>query len=94
VGLFEEKKTSCRRDFQSLTAKHFNVKKKINLLHFPAFILSLHFFQTGINMGQIFGCGMAKPFPHLMPVFLLEAGFISSLSLLSHISSEVSPSES
>ena len=40
-------------------------------------------------MGQRCDCGMATPFLNWCPIFLLEVGSISSLSLLSGISSKV-----
>ena len=45
-------------------------------------------------MGQRYDCGMATPFLTWYPVFLLEVGSISSLSLLSGISWKVPPYES
>ena len=45
-------------------------------------------------MGQSFDCGMATHSLILCPVFLLEVGSVSSLSLLSGISSKVPPFES
>ena len=45
-------------------------------------------------MGQRCDCGMATPSLTWCPVFLLEVGSISSLSLLSGISSKVPPFES
>ena len=54
---------------------------------------SLQFFQIGIIMCQSFDCGMANPSLTWCPVFLLEVGYIKSLSLLSVISSKVPPFE-
>ena len=45
-------------------------------------------------MGQRCDCGMVTPFLTWYPVFLLQVGSISSLSLLSGISSTVPPFES
>ena len=45
-------------------------------------------------MGQGFDCGMANPSLIRCPVFLLEVGSISSLSLLSDIASKITPFES
>ena len=52
---------------------------------------SLQFFQTGTIMSQSFDCGMATPFLIWCPIFLLEVGSISSLSLLSGILSKSLP---
>ena len=54
---------------------------------------SLQFFQTGTIMDQSFDCGMATPSLTWCPVFLLEVGSISSLSLLLGISYKVPPFE-
>jgi hypothetical protein len=56
--------------------------------------LSLQFFQTGTIMVQCFDCGMATPSLIWCPVFMLEVDSIRSLSLLTGISSKVSPFES
>jgi hypothetical protein len=53
---------------------------------------SLWFFQTGRIMGQKCDCWMRTPSLTWCPVFLLELGSVSSLSLLLGISWKVGPS--